>query len=446
MISDWCHDLRVIIGLRLLLIFFTLFSLSWLALRHPHLIFSLVGLTLFLLVQVGMLFNALQRIYSQLEDFFDNLRSQDTTRLPVPVFYQGRKLAKHWEEIQADIQSLRERNEALLGYHSVLLEKIPVPLLRIQGKDVELLNAAGRQLFGRSRLHQHDLTMFGDDFAHALVALKPGAQQQMHLQIEQHAVPLTASATRIHTSDGDFKIVSLQVIQQELDRQQIGAWQQLVQVLSHEIMNSITPIRSLTSTASDLLAEYRRHPGAEALFDIEEALSTVNRRSTHLMNFVDAYRTVAQPLTLNLRAQSLKSLFGDIAKLFAGEMQNNYITFTSAVNPDHLELIADVTHIEQALINLVKNSIEALKDCSPSIKIIQLRAYLHPGGRLVIDVSDNGPGVHHEKSEQIFVPFFTSKHSGTGIGLFIVRQIMQAHGGSVKCIPQSRGSCFRLMF
>lgn len=449
MISSWKTDFRLQISLRLLLIFLTMIALGWLALRQPLLIFSLIGLSLVLLVQIVFLFQALQKIYLQLEDFFTNLRFQDTTRQTLPVFYQGKKLAQLWQEIQSDIQQLRERNESLLRYYSVLLEKVPVPLLRLGDEKIELINGAARHLFQRNQLHNlQDLASFGADFATALVQLKPGAQQLLSMQLAQQTLSLAASATAIHTADGESKIVSLQVIQRELDRQQVEAWQQLVQVLAHEIMNSMTPIRSLSNTARELLQDYQQQPTEDLLTDINEAMATVSRRSEHLMDFVQAYRTVAQSLTLDLRAHPVAELLEAVAALFARELQSENIRLSIDTTPAHLMLTADAGKIEQVLINLIKNALEALREYSlpANSGFIQVRAYIHPQGQLVIDVIDNGPGIAPDKRDQIFVPFYTSKRNGTGIGLFVAQQVMQAHGGSVSVIAQTQGSCLRLQF
>jgi two-component system, NtrC family, nitrogen regulation sensor histidine kinase NtrY len=449
MISNWRADFRIAISLRLVLIFLTMVAIGWLALREAPLVFSLIGLNLLLLLQIALLFQSLQKIYAQLEDFFTCLRFQDTTRQIQPVFFQGKKLAQLWQEIQTDMQQLRERNESLLRYYSVLLEKVPVPLVRLQEDKIELINSAARQLFQRNQLSSlQELRHFGEDFALALIALQPGDQQLVSLQLPQQTLSLAASATSIQTPEGTNKIISLQVIQRELDRQQIDAWQKLVQVLSHEIMNSMTPINSLSNTAQELLESYQQNPAADLLTDAREALSTVSRRSEHLMDFVQAYRTVAQPLHLDLRPQSLRNLLQSVATLFARDLERETISLQIEITPEHLHSNLDAAQIEQALINLIKNAIEALCENpdSASGKQIYLRAYIHPQGKLVIDVVDNGPGIEAEKRAQVFVPFYTSKRTGTGIGLFVVQQIMQAHGGSVNYIAQPQGSCFRLMF
>ncbi len=447
MISKWRTDFRVVVSIRLLLLFLTMGAISWLCARQPLLIFSLLGLCLLLLLQIVLLFQSLQHIYSQLEDFFTNLRFQDTTRQAIPVFYQGKKLAQLWQEIQTDIQHLRERNESLLRYYSVLLEKVPVPLLRMQEEEIELINSAARQLLQfNQRCNLHDLQVFGASFAQTLNAIKPGEQQLASLQLAQQTLSLAVSATSIQLPEGTLKIISLQVIQRELDRQQIDAWQKLVQVLSHEIMNSMTPINSLSKTAQELLENYQQQKTDDLLVDANEALVTVSRRSEHLMDFVRAYRTVAQPLTLELRPQIASKLLHAMGELFANELLSKKIELTIETLPEHLQVNVDTSQIEQALINLVKNALEALQDFPGHSKAIHLRAYIHPQGRPVIDIVDNGPGIDEEKREQIFVPFYTSKRTGTGIGLFVVQQIMQAHGGSVNYIAQPQGSCFRLMF
>lgn len=453
MTSRWKTDFRIFISLRLLLIFLTMATITWLWQHKPLLVFSLVGFTLLLLVQIILLFQSLQKIYTQLEDFFTNLRFQDTTRQTVPVFYQGKKLALFWQEIQTDMQQLRERNESLLRYYSVLLEKVPVPLLRLQEDCVELINSAARQLFQRNQLQNlRELDNFGKEFAQALVALNPGEQQLLSLQLPQQSLSLAASATSIQTPEGTHRIISLQVIQRELDRQQIESWQKLVQVLSHEIMNSMTPINSLSKTAQELLENYQQDPAPDLLADTNEALATVSRRSEHLMDFVRAYRTVALPLNLELHPQPVQKLLQSVAVLFSQELQDENITLYIEIAPEHLQINADAGQVEQALINLIKNAIEALRDAPIPLQPktqgnrIDLRAYIHPQGKLVIDVVDNGPGIEEDKRERIFIPFYTSKRTGTGIGLFVVQQIMQAHAGSVNYIAQAKGNCFRLMF
>ena len=457
MISKWRTDFRIAVSLRLLLIFLTMAAIVWLLQRETPLVFSLVGCSLLLLLQILLLLQSLQKIYLQLEDFFTSLRFQDTTRQIVPVFYQGKKLAQLWQEIQSDMQQLRARNESLLHYYSMLLEKVPVPLVRLHAEKIELLNSAARQLFQHNQLTRvSELNHFGQGFARALTGLQPGDQQLLSLQLPQQTLSLAASATSIQTPEGTNKIISLQVIQRELDRQQIDAWQKLVQVLSHEIMNSMTPIHSLSNTAQDLLASYQQQQLATApedlatdlLTDANEALVTVSRRSEHLMDFVRAYRTVAQPLHLELRPHALRHLLQSVVTLFTQELERDTISLALDITPEHLEFNTDAAQIEQALINLIKNAIEALREhqAPAAGKHIFLRAYIHPQGKLVIDVEDNGPGIAEDKRAQIFVPFYTSKRTGTGIGLFVVQQIMQAHGGSVNYLALPHGSCFRLMF
>jgi nitrogen fixation/metabolism regulation signal transduction histidine kinase len=444
---NWRKDFRITISLRLLLILLNLLVISWLTTRKPLLVFSLIGLCALLLVQIVLLFQSLQKVYRQLEDFFTSLRYQDTTRQALPVFYQGKKLAQLWHEIQTDIQQLRERNESLLHYYSLLLEKVPVPLLRIHNDQLELINTAARQLFQRNQIFNIlELRQFGEEFVQSLVAIKPGEQRQVSLQVAQQSLSLAVTATTIQLPEGLSKIISLQVIQQELDRQQISSWQKLMQVLSHEIMNSMTPINSLSNTAQNLLNDYERAPAADLLMDTKAALATVSRRSEHLMAFLGAYRTVTQPLRLVLHLYSLDSLLRNLESLFSAQLCSASISLDIDVIPQDLLIQTDEAQFEHMLINLVKNAVESLRDCSQLEKRIRLHAYIGPIGEVILDIEDNGPKIPAGKHEQIFVPFYTSKRTGTGVGLFVVQQVMHAHGGSVKCIARASGNCFRLVF
>jgi signal transduction histidine kinase len=235
-----------------------------------------------------------------------------------------------------------------------------------------------------------------------------------------------------------------------LQRQELEAWQNLTRVLRHEIMNSITPISSLTSTLREILdydlvkKEHGYELKNEGAEDLREGLNTIENRSKGLIKFIDAYREYTSLPQPKLKAIKLKDLIDRVAQLMKPEFKKTSIDFTFGCESDYLIIQADEEMIEQVLINLIKNAIEAV-DHKPGGRI-SLHGYLRDN-RVVIEVADNGPGIIKEALDKIFVPFFTTKKTGSGIGLSLSRQIMQMHNGSlaVESEPDQR-TVFYLRF
>jgi signal transduction histidine kinase len=230
------------------------------------------------------------------------------------------------------------------------------------------------------------------------------------------------------------KLVTLQNIQTELQKQELEAWQNLTRVLRHEIMNSITPISSLTSTLREILEQdlikkedtYELKP--EGADDLREGLTTIESRSKGLIKFIDAYREYTSVPQPKLKSIRIKDLIEKVAQLLRPEFKKTSIQFTYKSDSEYLTIQADEEMIEQVLINLIKNAIEALENV-PNGKIV-LTGTVNDNV-VIIEVTDNGPGIIPEAIERIFIPFFTTKKSGSGIGLALSRQIMQMHNGSL---------------
>jgi signal transduction histidine kinase len=246
------------------------------------------------------------------------------------------------------------------------------------------------------------------------------------------------------------KLVTLQNIQTELQRQELEAWQNLTRVLRHEIMNSITPISSLTSTLKEILdhelvkkehAYELKNEGAE---DLREGLDTIESRSKGLIKFIDAYREYTSLPLPRIKTVRLLDLIEKVAQLMKTQLKNSTIRFAYTCKSEYLTVQADEEMIEQVLINLVKNAIESL-NAMPNGEITINGDF--DENNVFIDVSDNGPGIIAEALTRIFVPFFTTKKSGSGIGLSLSRQIMQMHNGTltVESEPYVR-TVFRLKF
>jgi two-component system, NtrC family, nitrogen regulation sensor histidine kinase NtrY len=451
-IKSGLTDFRINILLRLVLILCTMLLLAGIYHAEPFLLFSMIGIAILLSIQIYLLFSYMQSTQSEMENFFDAVRYEDGARRINTRFKQSQNLKVLWEELQTQLQQLRQKNEELVRYYSLLLEKVPVALVVVEdkgeGAKIELVNVAAQQLFKRSYLAAVDqLQEYGAQLAQDIQQITAGEQRSSHLLSDQVSIAVALSAAAIQLQGGTKKVISIQPIQRELDRQEILAWQNLVQVFTHEIMNSMTPVASLSKTADELLlTQLDNHGNAdESLQDAQQAIHTVARRAEHLMQFVQAYRRIANPPQLNCVDMVVQDLLKNVCRLFQVQAGERKITLECNATPGHLKLHGDPAQIEQALINLVKNSMDALSSMNNGR--IYLHAYIGHGGNLLIDVIDNGIGIPIDKLEQIFVPFYTSKRDGTGVGLFLVKQIMQAHRGSVCALHDEKGgSLLRLMF
>jgi len=229
-------------------------------------------------------------------------------------------------------------------------------------------------------------------------------------------------------------LISLQDIQSELDVTQAQAWQDLVRVLTHEIMNSITPVTSLAATATHLVEDAREKyqrddPITSDLEDLHSAVSTVARRSDSLVQFVDSYRQLTRLAPAEKKRIAVSELFDAVSQLSAAEWPDGEVGFSVTVEPPGLDVYADRDLIEPVLLNLLRNAVQATANLSqPNIHIA---GRLNRRGNVILEISDNGPGVPDDMASKIFVPFFTTKEEGSGVGLALARQIMIAHSGFV---------------
>lgn len=436
--------------IRIILIGLTIVALI-LLLQKGRFLATATGCGLLLLLQVWQLLSYIEKTHRQLNHFFEAILTEDFTRCASqqPSSASGQELHKQFAKIQLQFQTLRHKHEELTRYYSLLLEKVPVAILIVDGENLTLANSAAQKLFQRNHLAsiQH-LGQFGEQLMQDIQQILPGEKRTSRILLQNTTSSLTLSAASIQLADSNKKIISLNPIQRELDKKEITAWQNLVQVFTHEIMNSMTPVTSLSNTAAGLLENIAAHPDAataESIADAHQAIAIVARRAQHLLGFVEAYRRIANPVRIQSSDIPLQPLFREICQLFSVQASAKNTTLDWQITPANLSLKADQAQIEQVLINLVKNSLEAI---GPTVAgEIHLHAYIGADGNLIIDVADNGCGIPSDKAEQIFIPFYTSKREGTGIGLFLVKQIMQAHLGSVYATHSERGGAlFRLLF
>jgi signal transduction histidine kinase len=281
--------------------------------------------------------------------------------------------------------------------------------------------------------------------------LESGERALFSMKRGDDSLQLVLYATRFELLEEHYKLVSFQNIRKELDQREIDSWQKLIRVLTHEIMNSVTPIISLSRLIRETMID---ETGAAPVFrtltpqdqnDMFRSVTAIHTRSSGLLAFVEAYRSFAKLPTPVFDHVDVRSLLERVRTLMARDLEDRGISLHLECEDAELGVRADAGQAEQVLINLLRNAVEALADASAGR--ITLRAFHDEQGKVLVQVADNGPGIAPDNLDDIFVPFFTTKRSGTGVGLSVSRQIMQANNGliSVRSTP-GEGSVFTLKF
>jgi nitrogen fixation/metabolism regulation signal transduction histidine kinase len=356
-----------------------------------------------------------------------------------------RDLGGAFASVMEDFRAARSEKEEGYRYLETVMQHIGIGLISFrQDGSIDLINSAAKRLLRRPQLKNiNDLDDFSPRLVGVLTSLAYGSKALVKVVDGDEVFQLSVYATGFKVRDVLFKLVSIQDIQGELDEMEVVAWRKLTRVLTHEIMNSVAPISSLASTAATLLEDSIE--GDEGIEDVRGAVRTIRRRSESLLAFVDDYRRLTKVPPPDFDIFSAADLMEDIKTLLKGEMAEAGVHFVSSVDPPTLELTADRQLVEQVLINLVKNAIQAIAGIvDPEIRV---EAFIDNRAHAVIRVVDNGHGIVEEAMDKIFVPFFTTKKEGSGIGLSLSREIMRQHGGSISATSRpGERTVFRLRF
>lgn len=343
------------------------------------------------------------------------------------------RLNKEFNKVFAKLRELNREKEDDFQYMKNIVHHVGIGLITF-GKDgeVQIINTAAKKLLSINQLEKiDDLKELSPLLVESFVRLKTGGRDLIRLEINGDIVQLAVYAIQLTLRGEEFKLVSIQNIQSELEEKEMEAWQNLVRVLTHEIMNSITPITSLATTVEDELKGISMDSeqitiSHEDLEDINLAVKTIRRRSKGLIQFVQDFRNLTHIPKPKLEEIHLGDLFDEIITLMKKEISKSDIKLSVTID-ENMKIYADKVLITQVLINLIKNATQAFEDQSE--KNIYVKAYFGDKATPVISIRDNGTGIDEEALEKIFIPFFTTKKSGSGIGLSLSRQIMRQHKG-----------------
>ena len=412
--------------------------------QWTYLFFCSVG---FLIVASNLYFYA-TNINKKLVRFLESVRYSDFTvkfRADNKLGSSFSELNQQYNEVLEAFRQARAEKEANLQYLNTIVQQIGTGLLVFDtfGK-IELINSAALKMLGTYRLR--NLTDLKDLHPVLYEFVIPEQNKENYLYRTPTDQPLAIHTTRIQLRGKMLKIVVLQNIRSELQQQEVESWQNLTRVLRHEIMNSLTPILSLIGTMKDIV-ELDLQPipiNSEPIADLKEAIETLQRRGTGIIQFVNSYRDYTTLPPPQRQKMSVDEIMNQVLQLTQETLNNHAIKIINSSKNTNLSVLADVTQIEQVLINILKNAQEALAETeNPTIEI---KAFLDQS-KVYIFVKDNGSGIEPEALEKIFIPFYTTKKTGSGIGLSLSRQIMQQNGGYLWAESEvGKGTVFWLMF
>jgi two-component system, NtrC family, nitrogen regulation sensor histidine kinase NtrY len=422
--------------IRVLLMAFSALLTGWLFFDRQAFTGTIFFVLIFIL-QVIELIRFLNRSNRKIAFFFEAIRNEDfTLYFPEKTGNRSlRELNKSLNNVNERIKKIKFELQEQEQYFKTILEQVSLGVLTFNDKGtIFLANRASRNLLNYEHLtHIEQIQRIDQKVYSALKNAKPGDRKLVSFYNGKETIQLSLKSTLFKTTQDTLQLVTIQDIKNELEAKELESWVKLIRVMTHEIMNSVAPITSLSQT---LLGYFKnlngKKPEKKTIANTMKGLEVINDRGNGLMGFVETYRKLTHLPQPDKKPIVLRELFDKIITLVGHESTPADITFLWKVNPPELEILADKKQVSQLLINLMKNATEALRDTLSGK--ITLEAKINENGRPQLSVTDNGPGISPELMDKIFVPFYTTKESGTGIGLSLARQIMQLHGGSLKIV------------
>ncbi|WP_245768058.1 sensor histidine kinase [Pedobacter insulae] len=419
--------------------------------RNTELWFTITGVSIILLVSIVSLYFYINEIRDDIKRFILAVKTRDhtlnfknkATKGSFPELYES------FNEIIQVHKDIQLEQDAIFQLIKTILQQVPVGVIVVKkennrNSEISFFNEAATNLLNvPAYRYWHRFEQHLPIFAGEISKINGGGKRFLEIKLQEKFIQLSIEVIPINLYGIDHLIISFQNIKDEIEQKETEAWNRLIGVISHEILNSITPISSLSDTVNQMIAN-KTTLNSEDLDDLKPALQTIKRRSEGLLDFVKDYRLIAELPTPNTEQYSVGEVLQHIKVLMQPMVSAKHIQFQVLQTASKITLQLDFKLIEQAIINLITNSIYALEDTEKPIIQVTYRL-IH--NKVYIDVVDNGKGIDKEDIERIFVPFYTTRKNGSGIGLTITRNIMKMHQGSleVNSAPNSL-TTFSLVF
>lgn len=410
---------------------------------HEEYLYGIIA-SIIVVVLFGLAVSRLMIPYKDMRDFSEAIQYRDFSgaysKITVPFF----------KEVQKVYLDLNIEKETQQQYLKKILEVVDTGILtyNIDTHEIFLTNEALRKILqipmikNINWIQSRNETLYND-----LITLQPGENKILLLQIRNQVIKTLVNASTFQTIDGTFKLVAFQNMNATFEEVEATAWKRLLSVMTHEIMNSIAPVSSLADTLKNRIDGFK-HTGAVLagvdLEDIETGIATIKNRSDGLLMFAETYRNLYKPITLHLEPVNVFRLFGDVHRLMNPSLKQQGIDFEIITEENIPPIAMDASLMEQVLINLIVNASDAVRT-KESPHII-LSAGITTDGKAYMTVADNGTGIAPEQLDNIFIPFFSTKKKGSGIGLSLSRQIVKLHKGTIQLQSKPHeGSAFTII-
>ncbi len=436
--------------IRVILLFITLTGAAWL-LVSGYYIYDVIMVPV-ITYQVYDFYRFHKQAQYEVEQFVESIQYRDFSRnfnvsqAPLDL----KLLRKGFNEINSAFKVISKEKETQYQYLQKILELVDTGIISYEtesGEVVWMNESLKRMLLLPYLKTIHSLAKRDEDLYQHVIKLKPGNSHIATVHREKDTFKILLSATAFQTDGKKYQLVAFQNINEALDETESKAWQKLLSVMTHEIMNSVAPISSLADTLKNRLHQSVQHLDNSngVIEDLEVGINTIKRRSEGLLKFAEVYRNLNKITTPSLKEVYVRDLFENMHNLMEPTLDQKGIDMEIILKDPELKLDVDTNLIEQVLINLVVNAIEAVKD-SEQPRIV-LSAVVSANNKVAMKVSDNGYGMNEEVMNNIFIPFFSTKKNGSGIGLSLCKQIMMLHKGNITVQSvEGKGSVFTLQF
>jgi two-component system nitrogen regulation sensor histidine kinase NtrY len=421
--------------------------------RTTQLWFTITGVSLILLGTVISLYFYINQIREDIKRFILAVKTRDHTLNFKNKITKGSfpELYESFNEIIQIHKDIQLEQDAIFQLIKTILEQVPVGVIVVkknktekEKSEISFFNLAASNLLNvPAYSYWHRFEQHLPIFAQEIEKINTGGKRFLELKIQDKFIQLSIEVIPLNLYGADHIIISFQNIKDEIEQKETEAWNRLIGVISHEILNSITPISSLSATVNQMISD-KTSLNYEDLEDLKPALQTIKRRSEGLLDFVKDYRLIAELPTPNAEQHSVGEILQHVKVLMQPMVSAKHIKLQVLQTSSKISLQIDFKLVEQALINLITNSVYALEGVEqPLIEITYRLAH----NKVYVDVIDNGKGIEASNIEKIFVPFYTTRKNGSGIGLTITRNIMKMHRGSleVNSIPNQQ-TTFSLVF
>ena len=442
-------EFRIVARVLFLLTTVFAFASSFFLIKSGYLFATLLVLGSLIVYQVIDLIRFQRKAQEEVNQFVESVHYRDFSRYfdvkHAPLELQP--LRKGFNEINTTFKVISKEKETQYQYLQKILELVDTGILsyEIESGTVVWMNESLKRLLQLPYLKTiNSLEKRDKELFQQITALQPGASKISTAHLERSSFKILLSATAFQTEGKIYKLIAFQNVSEALDETESKAWQKLLSVMTHEIMNSIAPISSLANTLKNRLQNSERSANAN-IEDLEVGIDTIKRRSEGLLKFAETYRNLNKITTLNLQKVYIRDLFGNIYQLMQPTLEQKNIELEIILKEPNIQIEADPNLLEQVLINLVVNAIEAVKE--KEVPKITLSAEQSLNKKTFVKVADNGQGMSEEVLEKIFIPFFSTKKNGSGIGLSLCKQIVMLHRGTLQAQSvEGKGSVFLMQF